>query len=305
MQSAPEPVSVDVAAIESNTVDAPAPDEVITTGDVEVPTFDADAQATFDLLTSELGEIQELKLDSFYKDIKPTHVKELPTAAKQILHNVRKSHDLKIKSYEDKIKKEKDRFSGLENDLKLRESEFSRRQSEWAAMIQDPKVLEALKSEAPTDADHMTMEGQQKLIAYDVSQKLSAIFKPMQESAEKIRRESAWRDFVEKNPDVLQPEMKERIRKEFTSAQARGEKINTQTAHQLAKLRKLEADASNRALAERQARAQSARHVAKIAATGTPAAQDVPPEVMKGGTKAIYAWLKSNPEAKKRIDASR
>lgn len=262
---------------------------------------------SFDILDTELGEIddiEELKVDSFYKDITAEHIRELPVHAKQIVHNIRKAHHIELAKMADVVEKVRQDCDKLEEDLARRETEFSTRQAEFAALIEDPKVQEKL---APKDGelpDAFTEEGIQERINRGIADGLRNVFEPFQQQSATLRRQASLREFIETNPEMSDPAFRKQVADLVIERKNTGNPISTQDAFQLTKLQALERQQQERAAQERQARAQSARHVARTTSTGAPGSTDIPPDVKKDPYK-LYQWLKDHPEEMRRIEASR
>lgn len=259
------------------------------------------------ILDTELGElddVEELKLDEYYKDIKPEHIKEMPVVAKQIVHNIRRHHLMELAEIGKEVEGLKTELDAGWDDLKRRETEFAQRQAEFAAVLDSPEVQKHMKGPEGELPDAYTEEGLQARIDKGVTDRIKGIFDPFRQEAETLRRQSSYRDFVESHPEMREPSFQGRVSTLVKERRDTGRPITTQDAYRLVKLEDLETEQQQIMAQQRTARAESARHVARTTTSGTPATTEIPKEIRKDAVK-VYEFLQQNPEAKRAIDSSR
>ena len=258
-------------------------------------------ESSFDILSAELGDIDELKHDAFYKDINEDHIKELPTVARRLLHNFRVAYELRKGEFEKEIKAKETSVSSRMTRLQELERDFARRQAQFTSIIDDPKVRKVLSKPESELPDPLTQEGINARIERGVASALQNILTPMQEVAQQRQQESTYLDFVAKNPEMNEPSFKNEVASLVRKRHADGSPVSTQDAFHLVKARKVIKDNSARMNQERRARAEASRRVSRSSVSGSPGSEGIPDNVRKGGAPAIVAWLQANPEAAKRI----
>tara|TARA_A100001515_G_scaffold134712_1_gene125058 strand:+ start:8709 stop:9656 length:948 start_codon:yes stop_codon:yes gene_type:complete len=261
--------------------------------EVETPVFNA--------LDAELGHIEELKHDGFYKDIDERHIKDLPTTARRILHNFRVDKKLQEQKHRTAMQEMQAGVEERESRLANMEREFARRQAEFAAVAEDPKLKEILDKSEDQLPDIFTEEGIDARIQRGIAQGIRNILEPMQQSARAKASEAAYLDFLEKHPEMKQADFKSEVARMVRTRKEVGDPIKTQDAYQLVKARRILHEKQARAQRETAARAQAARRVGTNTVGGKPGSDSIPKDVMKRGANAIAQWLQSNPEAAKKI----
>ena len=262
------------------------------------------AAPVFNALDAELGQIDELKHDGFYKDIDERHIKDLPSTARRILHNFRVDKKLKEQQHTKAMQDMQATVETRESRLANMEREFARRQAEFAAVAEDPKIKEILSKSEDQLPDIFTEEGIDARIQRGIAQGIRNILEPMQESAQSKAREAAYLDFIEKHPEMKKSDFKTEVARMVRTRKDVGDPIKTQDAYQLVKARRILYAKQARAQREQSARAQAARKVGTSTVGGRPGADGIPKDVMKRGANAIAQWLQSNPEAAKKIRLS-
>jgi hypothetical protein len=267
-----------------------------------------DKESFFNVLTSEFGaddDVEELKLDSFYKDLKATHIRDLPIPAKHIIHNMRRAYRLEQQKHQASIEAARQEQAAKDAAIALREKEIMRRQQEFAALVQDPRVVAAAKAPEGELPDPYTEEGIQARIQQGVAQAMQGFLTPFQQAAVETQRQATWLEFVEQNPDMKDKGFQKEVISIIKERQAQGQQISTQDAYRLNRLRRLEAESQQRKASEQAARADSARRVARSTQPGgNPGSTDIPKEI-RGNAQKVAAWLKDHPEAWRSIDARR
>lgn len=277
------------------------------TAATEEPPAEPEDRPDWGILDTELGElddVEELKLDDYYKNIKPEHIRELPVVAKQILHNIRRHHKMELAEIGKEFEGVRNEIDEAWDDLKRRETEFAQRQAEFAAVLDSPEVQKHMKAPEGELPDPYTEEGLQARIDKGVTERIKGIFDPFKQEAESLRRQAAYRDFVETHPEMRDPTFQDRVSTLVRERKDTGRPITTQDAYRLVKLEDIEAEQQRIMSQQQAARASSARHVARTTSSGAPAAHEIPPEAKKDIVE-LYNWLRANPEAKARIDSSR
>ena len=256
--------------------------------------------AQFDPLIHEIDD-DELKTDGFYDGITEHDIKELPTVARRMLHNFRVAYKMKQgeldRSHQDRLSEYKKREQQIEH----LERDFARRQAEWASLIEDPNIQQALNVPDEELPDIMSEDGINAHINRRVAEAVSSVFQPMQEASSQRRQEAAFFDFLESHPEMKDPAFKKEVATLVTERKNTDAPLSTQDAYEVVKARKIMADQRARTEKERRARAEAARRVQRSSMSGSPDAMQIPPDVKKQGAASIAAWLKSNPEAAKAL----
>jgi len=261
-------------------------------------------QRQFDPLVHDIDD-DDLKTDAFYDGITEHDIKELPTVARRMLHNFRVAYKLKQseldKSHESRVGQYKKR----EQQIQHLERDFSRRQAEWASLIDDPAIKNALKTTEGELPDIMSEEGMNAHINRRVAEAVSGVFAPMQEASAQRRQESAFYDFLESPPEMKDSSFKKEVASLVTERKNTDAPLSTQDAYEVVKARKIMAQQRARTEQERRARADAARRVQRNSVSGSPGAMQIPPDVKRQGAASIAAWLQSNPEAAKAFSNNR
>ena len=256
--------------------------------------------AQFDPLIHEIDD-DELKTDGFYDGITEHDIKELPTVARRMLHNFRVAYKMKQgeldRSHQDRVSEYKKREQQIEH----LERDFARRQAEWASLIEDPNIQQALNVPDEELPDIMSEDGINAHINRRVAEAVSSVFQPMQEASSQRRQEAAFFDFLESHPEMKDPAFKKEVATLVTERKNTDAPLSTQDAYEVVRARKIMADQRARTEKERRARAEAARRVQRSSMSGSPDAMQIPPDVKKQGAASIAAWLKSNPEAAKAL----
>ena len=255
---------------------------------------------SFDPLFHDIDD-DELKTDAFYDGITEHDIKELPTVARRMLHNFRLAYKLKQndlnKSHEDRVSQYKQR----EQQIQHLERDFARRQAEWASLIEDPAIQNALNVSDEELPDIMSEEGMNAHINRRVAEAVGNVFKPMHEASQQRRQEAAFYDFLDAHPEMKDPSFKKEVAALVTDRKNTDAPLSTQDAYEVVKARKIMAEQRSRTEKERRARAEAARRVQRSSMSGSPDEMQIPPDVKKQGAASIAAWLKSNPEAAKAL----
>lgn len=276
-------------------------DDTVEAAEPEQPSFQEESAPVFNALDAELGQIEELQHDGFYKDIDERHIKDLPTTARRILHNFRVDKKLQEQQHNSEMQELQRQVEERESRLANMEREFARRQAEFSAIAEDPKIQEVLSQSEDQLPDIFTEDGINARIQRGIAQGIRNILEPMQESAQAKAREAAYLDFIEKHPEMKKSDFKAEVAQMVRTRKEVGDPIKTQDAYQLVKARRILHEKQARAQREQAARAQAARKVGTSTVGGRPGADGIPKDVMKRGANAIAQWLQSNPEAAKKI----
>ena len=278
--------------------------------EVEPPQAELDEQAAeapqiseeaFNPLTSVLGDIDELKTDNFYENISEDDIKELPTVARRMLHNFRIAYELEKQKLDHSTKDSETKLAERELELQKMERDFARRQAEFAALADDPKVQDVLKTPEGELPDILSEEGIHARIQQGVAEGMRRVLSPMQEASARHNREATYLEFLDAHPELKEPGFKKDVAALVQGRRDTSAPISTQDAYQIVKARRVLAEQNARSDAERRARAESARRVSRQAMSSAPGVEDIPVDVKKRGAYAIANWLQSNPEAAKRI----
>lgn len=258
-------------------------------------------ESSFDVLSAELGDIEELKHDAFYKDINEDHIKELPTVARRLLHNFRIAYETRKQEFEKEIKAKEDSVSNRTKRLQELERDFARRQAEFTKVIEDPTVKQVLDKPESELPDPLTQEGINARIERGVATAIRKVLAPMQKVANENQQNSTYLDFFADNPELKDPAFKSDVAALLEQRKLDGNPVSTQDAFHLIKAQKLIKENSARMSQERRARAEASRRVSRSSVSGSPGSEGIPESVKKRGAPAIVAWLQANPEAAKRI----
>jgi|TARA_R110002012_G_scaffold73556_3_gene187366 hypothetical protein len=258
----------------------------------------------FDPLSHEIDD-EELKTDGFYDGITEHDIKELPTVARRMLHNFRVAYKMKQNELDQTNQSRLGEYKKREQQIEHLERDFARRQAEFASLIEDPSIKEALKIEDGELPDIMSEDGINAHINRRVAEAVSGVFAPMQQASAQRRQESAFYDFLESHPEMKNPGFKKEVASLVTERKNTDAPLSTQDAYEVVKARKIMAQQRARTEQERRARADAARRVQRNSVSGSPGAMQIPPDVKRQGAASIAAWLQSNPEAAKAFSNNR
>lgn len=255
---------------------------------------------SFDPLFHDIDD-DELKTDAFYDGITEHDIKELPTVARRMLHNFRMAYKIKQNDLDKSHQSRLSQYKQREQQIQHLERDFARRQAEWASLIEDPAIQNALNVGDEELPDIMSEEGMNAHINRRVAEAVGSVFKPMQEASHQRRQEAAFYDFLDSHPEMKDPAFKKEVATLVTERKNSDAPLSTQDAYEVVKARKIMAEQRSRTEKERRARAEAARRVQRSSMSGSPDAMQIPPDVKKQGAASIAAWLKSNPEAAKAL----
>ena len=115
--------------------------------------FQAVDERSFDPLFSDIDD-QELATDDFYGNITEQDIKELPTVARRMLHNFRVAYKQKQNELESSHASRQEQYQKREQQIQSLERDFARRQAEFASVIDDPRIKEALKTPSANQPRH-------------------------------------------------------------------------------------------------------------------------------------------------------
>tara|TARA_R100000353_G_scaffold26105_1_gene22242 strand:- start:73 stop:1032 length:960 start_codon:yes stop_codon:yes gene_type:complete len=262
------------------------------------------SERSFDPLYSDLDD-EVMNTDNFYDNITEQDIKDLPTVARRMLHNFRvayKNHKTELDtSHQNRINDYKKR----EQQIQSLERDFARRQAEFASVIDDPRIKEALNVSEDELPDLMSEEGIQAHINRGIAQAVSNVFSPMQQVSEEQRQRSRYLDFLEAHPEMKEKSFKNDVAELVADRRDSSAPLSTQDAYEIVRARRIMAEQRKRNETERRARADAARRVSRSSVSGSPGVAEIPPDVKKQGAASIAAWLQSNPEAAKAIANNR
>jgi hypothetical protein len=267
--------------------------------DVETPTASTNP-VNFDPLSHDIDD-EELKTDGFYEGITEHDIKELPTVARRMLHNFRVAYKQKQNELDTSYQSRLGEYKKREQQIEHLERDFARRQAEFAALVEDPGIQEALKVEDGELPDIMSEDGINAHINRRVAEAVQNVFAPMQQASSQRRQEAAFYDFLESHPEMKDSSFKKQVAALVTERKDTDAPLSTQDAYEVVKARKIMAEQRARVDKERRARADAARRVQRSSMSGSPDAMQIPPDVKKQGAASIAAWLQSNPEAAKAL----
>ena len=265
----------------------------------EAPPSPVDARS-FDPLFSEIDD-EELKTDGFYENITEHDIKDLPTVARRMLHNFRTAYKIRENELDKKYETRLSEYKKREQQIQHLERDFARRQAEFASMMEDPQIKEALQVDDSALPDIMSEEGINAHINRRVAEAVRGVFSPMQEASAQRRQESAFYDFMESHPEMKDKSFKKEVASLVSERKGTDAPLSTQDAYEVVKARKIMAEQRARVDKERRARADAARRVQRSSMSGSPDSMQIPPDVKKQGAASIAAWLQSNPEAAKAL----
>ena len=301
------PVNEDVPAGSTGLLDEGTPVEASNVSDTnessEDVTFTSDqasavSEKSFDPLFSDI-EDQELSTDAFYENINEQDIKDLPTVARRMLHNFRVSYKNHKNELDSSHQKRVEQYQKREQQIQSLERDFARRQAEFASVIDDPRIKEALKTPEGELPDLMSEEGIQAHINRGIAEAVSSVFSPMQQVSEEQRQKSRYLDFLEAHPEMKDDGFKTQVAELVANRQNTDAPLSTQDAYDLVVARNMIAQERKKKETQRRARAQAARQVQRSSVSGAPGVAEIPPDVKKQGAASIAAWLQSNPEAAK------
>lgn len=261
-------------------------------------------ERSFDPLFSDIDD-DELKTDAFYEGISEHDIKELPTVARRMLHNFRVAYKQKQGALDQSYQKRLDEYKKREQQIQHLERDFARRQAEFASLIDDPSIKDALKVGDEELPDIMSEEGINAHINRRVAEAVGNVFAPMQEASSQRRQESAFYDFLDAHPEMKDAAFKKEVAALVTERKGTDAPLSTQDAYEVVKARKIMSEQRARTEKERRARAEAARRVQRSSVSGSPGSAEIPPDVKKQGAASIAAWLQSNPEAAKAFSNNR
>jgi hypothetical protein len=260
----------------------------------------AAVSATFDLLRSEMGDIEEMKVDGVYKDLTADHVRDMDPVSRRILHNARVAVKQAEAAAAAKVaaaeKSTADRAAGLA----AAESDLTRRMRDFAAVSKSPEIQKLLASSDAELPPVHTKEGIEARIKKGIAEGMQAFLKPMQEVAAQEDAKVRYQEFLEKNPDLKDPTIKSAVHSLVRSRIESGNPISTEDALELVRARNATEKQRQLAAATRASRSESNAYITTRATNGAPGSEMIPKEVTKRGAVAINQWLDSNPAAKAR-----
>jgi len=259
---------------------------------------------SFDPLTAELPEVEELRQDGFYEDLTADHIKDLPPVARRMLHNFRVAYEKNNTKLTQILESKQAESTARQQKLEQMERDFARRQAEFYALVDDPKVRETLQVPEEDLPDALSPEGIQARIDRGIAQGMQRVLNPLHEAANTRMRESAYLDFVDQHPEMRDPTFKKEVVGLVRARREGGENMSTQDAYQLVKAQQVLAKQQARQAQEQRARASAARRVSRTTASGSPGNEGIPANVKRKGAVAIAQWLKTNPEAARKIGSN-
>lgn len=293
---------------ETEAIEAASDDEVEAPAgsgeEVAVDSSENFEPVSFDPLTSELPEIEEMEQDGFYEDLTPDHIKDLPPVARRMLHNFRVAYEKNNAKLEEAITAKEKQSSERQHKLEQMERDFARRQAEFYALVDDPTVKETLKISEEDLPDPLSPEGIQARIDRGIAQGMQRVLNPLHDAANKRMKESAYLDFIDQHPDMRNPTFKTEVINLVRARREGGDNMTTQDAYQLVKAQQVLAKQQARQAQEQRARAGAARRVSRTSASGSPGNEGVPTDVTRKGANAIRLWLENNPEAARKIGSN-
>lgn len=255
-------------------------------------------ERSFDPLFSDIDD-KELSTDAFYENINEQDIKDLPTVARRMLHNFRVSYKNQKADLDTSHQNRVEQYQKREQQIQSLERDFARRQAEFASVIDDPRIKEALKTPEGELPDLMSEEGIQAHINRGIAEAVSSVFSPMQQVSEEQRQRSRYLDFLEAHPEMKNDGFKTQVAELVANRQKTDAPLSTQDAYDLVVARNMIAQERKNKETKRKARAQAARQVQRSSVSGSPGVAEIPPDVKKQGAASIAAWLQSNPEAAK------
>ncbi len=159
---------------------------------------------SFDPLFHDIDD-DDLKTDAFDASSTEHDIKDLTTVARRMRHNFRVAYKMKQgeldRSHESRVAGYKKR----EQQIQHLERDFARRQAEWASLIEDPAIQNALNVGDEELPDIMSEDGINAHINRRVAEAVSSVFQPMQEASQQRRQESAFYDFLDAHPEMKDP----------------------------------------------------------------------------------------------------
>jgi hypothetical protein len=264
----------------------------------------------FSLLSSELGELaddEEFKLDDFYKNLKPNHIKDLPTFGKQVIHNMRRELKLQQKKSSETVEAERKRLEAARADVEKRERDLAKQRADFTSVLNNPEVKKLFEVDKNAKApDPFSPEGMKESIRRELAESLSKIFTPLQKESEKQQRAVAYADFVQTHPELKDPKFKAEVaglmreRAAQVKAGAKVALLSSEDAYQIAKLRRLEAEQKRLTEIDKKARQASARQVEKVTVGGDSSGAEIPAEARKSSAK-LAEYFRANPEAMRKV----
>tara|TARA_R110002051_G_scaffold322218_2_gene412130 strand:- start:944 stop:1954 length:1011 start_codon:yes stop_codon:yes gene_type:complete len=292
------PESTDAAPVEASAPEA-APEEAAPAEAAPAPLRDEPAKS-FDPMFETIDD-DDLRLDGFYDKITEQDIKDLPTVAKRMLHNFRIAYKQQQKTLEAQQSSFDRKIQDRESAVHSLERDFARRQAEFAAVIDDPRVKDAMSVSDDELPDIMSEAGIEARINKGIAEGLTKAFQPMREASVERKQESRYLDFLETHPEMRDPAFKKTVAGLVRDREQTTSPLSTQDAYEIVKARSIMEQQHKRAQSERRARAESARRVKRSSMSGSPGVEDIPLEIKKQGAASIASWLQANPEAAKRI----
>ena len=292
------PESTDAAPVEASAPEA-APEGVAPEEATPAPLRDEPAKS-FDPMFETIDD-DDLKLDGFYDKITEQDIKDLPTVAKRMLHNFRIAYKQQQKTLETQQSSFDRKIQERESAVHALERDFARRQAEFASVIDDPRVKDAMNVSDDELPDIMSEAGIEARINKGIAEGLTKAFQPMREASVERKQESAYLDFLETHPEMRDSAFKKTVASLVRDREQTTSPLSTQDAYEIVKARSIMEQQHKRAQSERRARAESARRVKRSSMSGSPGVEDIPLEIKKQGAASIASWLQANPEAAKRI----
>lgn len=279
-----------------------------TTETVDVRAIDAETKAGgtgFDPLRDELGDIEELKLDGYYKDLNPDHIREIlaEPKARSLFHNLRVALKVAETKAAEKVTAAEQKVAQREAELNRQEKALHAQLRQFNAIAKNPEIQKLLTTHEGELPDALTPEGIEARVTKKVAEAMKGLLEPMAKAAEQEEAAQSYMDWLDAHAEVRSdPTFKAEMAKMVRERAEAKAPITRDDAYLIVRANRIAAAENARQATIERARQESARRVAASTSSGQPGNDDVPREVVRRGAIAVAEWLNQNPQARARYE---
>lgn len=251
-----------------------------------------------------LGDVPDEPNEKVIGDLTAAEIEKLPPAAKAVLRNLAAERNRAVKSADTKLADERKALTEERAALERDGRALLDREAQLAALFNSEAFKQIVaKADDKTEIDPLTPDGQKELIRRAAAENFRDFAKDFVGKATEIQRRADYLAFKGAHPRMND----ETFVKEMVAIKGERDKLGVtstwQDLHDLAEHRVLQREDRARREAERKAREESTRHVARETASldteGGPIPSWVATKGYKGetGLNAEIAYLKDHPKA--------
>ena len=279
------PADVTTPAVEA----APAPESAPAAGTAAEPAVGR--PAFFQLLQDTLGDDKD-DLDGFTDGLKPQHIKEFSSEARQTIKNL-------LRAFKGEGEARSAELTARESQLKQEAAEIDNRarglHAQRAALLklmQNPDIAKNAEVPEISDDDLMTPEGQKRYLEHLAAKNWKDSLAPLQETTQREAQALAYQKWAADKPEMRDERFKAGMIKLIADRKAINMSLSTADAYEIMKARASATQAETARARENAVRAASARQLSR----GNGAAETPKSPPKKGGVAAIAQFVKENPD---------